>query len=51
VRKFGKDYAERLRSAGFDVKEDEFVKSLTEEKVFYYGLPSNELIYLCSKQL
>ena len=51
VRKFGQDYAERLRSAGFDVKEDEFVKSLTEEKVFYYGLPSNELIYLCSKQL
>lgn len=50
VRKFGKDYAERLSHAGFDVKEEEFVKSITAEKVFYHGLPKNEVIFFCMKK-
>ncbi len=50
VRKFGEDYAGRLMSAGFEVKEDRFVKSLSEEKIFYHGLPKDEVIYFCRKK-
>ena len=49
VRKFGNDYADRLRSAGFKVKEDAFVKSLTAAQIFYHGLPKDEVIFFCEK--
>lgn len=49
VRDYGRDYAERLRSAGFKVSEDRFVMQLAREKVSRYALPSEEIIYLCSK--
>jgi len=51
VRKFGKDYAERLQSVGFDVKEGQFVKEFTDEKIFYYGLPKNEVIFYSTKKI
>jgi SAM-dependent methyltransferase len=49
ARLYGRDYADRLRSAGFTVKEDTYVMELDKEKVERYALPLNEIIYLCKK--
>ncbi len=49
VRQYGKDYAERLKKAGFEVKEDNFVNSFSEEEQNKYRFDKNELIYLCKK--
>lgn len=49
-RKYGRDYGDRLRKAGFDVTEDDYVKSLSPEKVKRYALPEEEVIYFCRKQ-
>jgi SAM-dependent methyltransferase len=49
LRTYGLDYSQRLREAGFEVSEDEFVKELPEEKIIKYALPQEEVIYLCKK--
>lgn len=49
VRMYGKDYADRLRSVGFDVTEDDFVQKLPKETVEKYALPEDEIIYLVKK--
>ena len=49
VRLYGTDYAQRLRSVGFTVVEDSYVKQLTPELVQRYALPKDEIIYLCKK--
>jgi SAM-dependent methyltransferase len=49
VRKYGKDYAQRLASAGFTVEASEFVKELPLEAVKRYALPENETIFFCRK--
>jgi SAM-dependent methyltransferase len=49
VRTYGLDYPERLRKAGFNVKEDRFVMEMDKEKVRRYALPAEEIIYLCKK--
>ena len=49
VRTYGRDYPERLRKAGFKVKEDTYVMELDKAKVERYALPSEEIIYLCKK--
>ncbi len=49
VRMYGKDYPERLRQAGFRVKEDNFIQELKEEEVKRYALPKDEVIYFCEK--
>jgi SAM-dependent methyltransferase len=49
VRYYGRDYKDRLRKAGFIVKEDDFVKSFSPENLFRYGLIDSELIYYCKK--
>ena len=49
VRIYGQDYAERLRSAGFEVTEDRFIMELSEKMVKRYALPSDEIIYFCKK--
>lgn len=49
VRWYGKDYKDRLKKAGFEVTEDHFVDSFTEEDQFKYGFDTTELIYLCKK--
>jgi len=51
VRQYGKDYPERLRKAGFEVKEDDFVSSFTEEEQEKYRFDKNEIIYVCKKPL
>ena len=47
VRIYGLDYADRLRSAGFDVQEDNYVMELSDEEVRKYALPFDEIIYFC----
>jgi len=49
VRLYGKDYADRLRSAGFEVTEDWYVKSLSPDIQKKYALPLNEEIFFCRK--
>ncbi|MEO1054654.1 MAG: methyltransferase domain-containing protein [Bacteroidota bacterium] len=50
VRRYGKDYAERLRKAGFKVTEDNFVKQLPAEDVQRYALPADEIVFFCEKE-
>lgn len=50
VRLYGKDYPERLRSAGFKVTEDRFIEELGPELIKKYALPANETIYFCEKE-
>lgn len=49
VRQYGRDYAARLRTAGFQVKVDDYAAHLpTEERQRYVVLPDED-IYLCFK--
>lgn len=45
VRKFGRDYSQRLETAGLKVVEDPFVNELSEEVRNKFGLPRGEIIY------
>lgn len=49
VRLYGRDYPKRLATAGFSVKEDDYVMQLSPELLQRYRLDKNEYIYLCSK--
>lgn len=49
VRKYGRDYADRLASAGFVVSASNFVQQLPPELVQKYALPLDETIYFCIK--
>ncbi len=49
VRLYGTDYAQRLRSVGFDVTEDDFVNQLDSALVARYCLPKDEILYICRK--
>jgi SAM-dependent methyltransferase len=49
VRKFGKDYAERLRKSGLKIEENQFVKQLGNENIKKYALAEDEVIFLCRK--
>jgi SAM-dependent methyltransferase len=49
VRIYGLDYKDRLAKAGFKVKEDDYVKSISEMEIKKYRLAPDELIYFCSK--
>lgn len=50
VRMYGKDYADRLRSVGFEVEEIWLAKELGEEKTKKFALPIDEPIFYCKKQ-
>lgn len=49
VRKYGKDYAQRLSKSGLRVSENQFVKKLPPERIKKHALPPNEIIYFCEK--
>ncbi len=49
VRMYGQDYGRRLEKAGFQVNEDEFVNTLSTEKIKKFALPKGEIIYFCKK--
>lgn len=50
LRLYGRDYADRLRQAGFEVVEDNFVKTLPAALIEKYRLQSAETIYFLRKQ-
>ncbi len=49
VRWHGLDYADRLRSVGFHVDENHFLKSFSPEQKDTYRLPDKETIFVASK--
>jgi ubiquinone/menaquinone biosynthesis C-methylase UbiE len=49
VRRYGKDFKDRLEAAGFKVTLDDYVRHLPDEQIRKYGLLPNEDIYLCEK--
>lgn len=49
LRLYGSDYAKRLRAVGFDVTEDDYVHTLSDDLVKRYALPKDEILYICRK--
>jgi SAM-dependent methyltransferase len=49
VRIYGRDYTDRLKKSGFDVKEDEFIKKFNTDEIKKYVLDKDEIIFFCSK--
>jgi SAM-dependent methyltransferase len=49
VRWYGQDYIDRLKSVGFKVTEDEYIKSFSSDELFQLGLMPSEIIYYCQK--
>ncbi|MBS1646431.1 MAG: class I SAM-dependent methyltransferase [Bacteroidetes bacterium] len=49
VRLYGMDYKNRLEEAGFNVIEERYTQTFSEEMIERYRLPKGELIYLCKK--
>ena len=52
VRLFGLDYKDKLASAGFDVKVDDYIKEFSQEEVDRYRISSpmkDDAIYYCMK--
>lgn len=49
LRLYGKDYGARLRSAGFKVDENDYVKTVPYNLVERYALPQDEILYVCRK--
>ena len=49
VRRYGRDYLDRLESVGFKVDLDKYASSLTNDYAKRYGILKSEDIYLCSK--
>lgn len=49
VRLYGKDYADRLRSAGFTVNEIKYAEQLPQAEVTKYALPLDEPVFYCIK--
>lgn len=49
VRKYGKDYASRLRNSRIKIEENHFVKELEPALVAKFALPIDEIIFVCRK--
>lgn len=49
VRKFGKDYASRLRKSGLQIEENQFVKNLSAENATRFALAQDETLFVCRK--
>ena len=45
VRKFGKDYSQRIEKSGLKSEANEFSKTLSVEECFKHGVSRNEIIY------
>jgi len=50
VRVYGKDYRERLNSAGFFVHVENYIGQFTGNEIFRNAFMRGEEIYICSKQ-
>ena len=51
VRVYGKDYFDKLRQTGFEVREIQFGKSLTEAERLRYAVTKYEYITLCLRPI
>jgi uncharacterized protein YmfQ (DUF2313 family) len=50
VRRYGeKNYLTKLKSIGFNVQLDNYVKSFSDANIVKYGLDKNETLYVCRK--
>ena len=50
VRRYGeKDYLAKLKSIGFNVQLDNYVKTFSDVDITKYGLDKNETLYVCRK--
>lgn len=49
VRVYGKDYADRLKAAGFTVRPVNYSESLPKDQFNRYALMPGEVLYVCSK--
>ena len=49
VRVYGKDYADRIRSTGFEVIEEDFIDGLEPDLIKKYVLPQGEIIHRAIK--
>ena len=49
VRKFGKDYADRLRKSGLAIEENQFVMEISPENVKRFALAPDEILFVCKK--
>jgi len=49
VRRYGKDYADRLAAAGFRVRVDGYARELPRPQCRRFGLDPEEDVYLCGK--
>lgn len=49
VRRYGRDYISRLKVPGFEVIEDDFVKTFSKNELFKFGFEEHEFIYICKK--
>jgi len=49
VRIYGQDLEERMRKAGFVVRRDPFVRTLSADVIHRYGLDPTEDIFVCRK--
>ena len=49
VRRYGRDFADRLRSVGFLVDEVPYAATLDDGAVARYGLRARELLHFCRK--
>jgi hypothetical protein len=50
VRVYGRDYTDRLISAGFDVNVIDYAATFTHNERFRFGMKDGEEIYHCSKK-
>ncbi len=49
VRKFGKDYAARLKQSGIKIEEIRYIEELDPSQVKKFALPPDETVFLCKK--
>ncbi len=49
-RNYGRDYAERLSEAGFEVEEIDYAARFSESERLMYGLRSDEILYIVRKK-
>ena len=45
VRRYGKDYSNRIEQSGLRAREEDFVNTLDEKQRLSYGLVAGEIIY------
>ncbi len=51
VRQYGRDYGNRLRSAGFLVKVESFSSSMAPSELERYGILADEDLYVCMRPM